>query len=159
MKKGRCGTSTHDYKRHGTTSLFAALNALDSTVVGQCLPRHRHQECLRFLRSLDRKFPKPVQLHLILANYGTHSRDQVQAWLAKHPRFHLHFTPTSASWLNLVESWFGELTEKRLRRGILHSLPDLGRAIQEFMAIHNAAPKPFVWTASVERIVEKVSHL
>lgn len=158
MKKGRCGTLTHDYKRHGTTSLFAALNPLDGTVVGQCLPRHRHQEFLKFLRQLDREFPTPVQLHLILDNYGTHSHDKVRAWLAKRPRFHLHFTPTSASWLNLVERWFRELTEKRLRRGVFRSVPDLEQAIHDFMTVHNADPKPFVWTASVERILEKVSH-
>jgi transposase len=158
MKRGRCGTLTHDYKRHGTTSLFAALNVLDGTVVGQCLPRHRHQEFLKFLRQLDREFPKPLSLHLILDNYGTHTHDTVKTWLAKHPRFRLHFTPTSASWLNLVERWFRELTDKRIRRGVFHSVPDLEAAIHGFLEAYNADPKPFVWTASVESILEKVGR-
>ena len=115
MKKGRCGTMTHDYKRHGTTTLFAALNVLEGTVIGECMPRHRHQEFLKFLRRLDREFPRELDLHLILDNYGTHKHDAVKAWLAKHPRFKLHFTPTSSSWLNLVERWFGKLTDKRWR--------------------------------------------
>ncbi|MCA1681531.1 MAG: IS630 family transposase, partial [Actinobacteria bacterium] len=120
MKKGRAGTMTHDYKRNGTTTLFAALHTLDGSVVGQCLPRHRHQEFLKFLRHLDREFPGEIDLHLIVDNYRTHKHDNVNAWLAKHPRFHLHFTPTSSSWLNLVERWFRDLTDKAIRRGVFH---------------------------------------
>ncbi len=147
MKRGRAGTMTHDYKRNGTTTLFAALSILDGLVVGQCLPRHRHQEFLKFLRHLDREFPSELELHLIVHNYRTHKHANVEAWLAKHPRFHLHFIPTSSSWLNLVERWFRELTEKAIRRGVFHSVPDLIAAIEAFLAAHNDDPKPFVWTA------------
>ncbi|EID79784.1 transposase [Rhodococcus opacus RKJ300 = JCM 13270] len=122
MIKGRGETMTHDYKRHGTTTLFAALDVLTGTVIGQCLPRHRHQEFLRFLRTIDREVPKDLEIHLILDNYATHKHEKVRAWLDKHPRFHLHFTPTSSSWLNLVERWFRELTDKALRRGVFHSV-------------------------------------
>ena len=156
MKRGRCGTMTHDYKRHGTTSLFAALNVLDGTVIGNCYERHRHQEFLKFLRRLDRTFPKRKALHLILDNYGTHKHPNVQAWLKKHPRFHLHFTPTSCSWLNLIERWFGQLTDKQLRRGVFTSVGDLTDAIAEFIDVHNEDPKPFIWTAKVENILQKV---
>jgi transposase len=158
MKKGRAGTMTHDYKRNGTTTLFAALSTLDGSVVGQCLPRHRHQEFLKFLRQLDRAFPSELDLHLIVDNYRTHKHDNVNAWLAKHPRFHLHFTPTSSSWLNLVERWFRELTEKAIRRGVFHSVPDLISAIDTFLDAHNQDPKPFVWTASIDSILEKVGR-
>jgi transposase len=158
MKPGRAGTMTHDYKRNGTTTLFAALSTLDGSVVGQCLPRHRHQEFLKFLRILDHEFPPELDLHLILDNYQTHKHADVAAWLAQHPRFQLHFTPTSSSWLNLVERWFRELTEKALRRGVFHSVPDLIAAIDEFLDAHNDDPKPFVWTASVEAILEKVGR-
>ena len=158
MKPGRAGTMTHDYKRHGTTTLFAALSMLDGSVVGQCLPRHRHQEFLKFLRTLDREFPPELDLHLILDNYRTHKHPNVEAWLAKHPRFHLHFTPTSSSWLNLIERWFRELTNKRIRRGVFHSVPDLIAAIEEYLAAHNQDPKPFVWTAEIDTIMEKVSR-
>ena len=158
LKKGRCGTLTHDYKRHGTTTLFAALNVLEGTVVGQCWPRHRHQEFLKFLRQLDGNFPKAVPLHLILDNYGTHNHPKVKTWLAKHARFHLHFIPTSSSWLNLVERWFRELTDKRIRRGVFRSVPDLEQAIHEFLDAYNADPRPFVWTASVDRILEKIGR-
>ncbi|MCA1701254.1 MAG: IS630 family transposase [Actinobacteria bacterium] len=158
MKKGRAGTMTHDYKRNGTTTLFAALNTLDGSVVGQCLPRHRHQEFLKFLRTLDREFPGKIELHLIVDNYRTHKHDNVNAWLAKHPRFHLHFTPTSSSWLNLVERWFRELTDKAIRRGVFHSVPDLTAAIQQYLDTHNNDPKPFVWTASIDSILEKVTR-
>ncbi|MBA2462011.1 MAG: IS630 family transposase [Actinobacteria bacterium] len=158
MKKGRAGTMTHDYKRNGTTTLFAALSTLDGSVVGQCLPRHRHQEFLKFLRHLDREFPAELDLHLIVDNYRTHKHDNVNAWLAKHPRFHLHFTPTSSSWLNLVERWFRELSDKALRRGVFHSVPDLTTAIENFLAAHNEDPKPFVWTASIDAILEKVGR-
>jgi transposase len=158
MKKGRAGTMTHDYKRNGTTTLFAALSTLDGSVVGQCLPRHRHQEFLKFLRTLDRQLPGELDLHLILDNYRTHKHADVDAWLAKHPRFCLHFTPTSSSWLNLVERWFRELTEKALRRGVFPSVPDLIAAIEDFLRAHNDDPRPFVWTASVEAILEKVGR-
>jgi transposase len=158
MKRGRAGTMTHDYKRNGTTTLFAALSTLDGSVVGQCLPRHRHQEFLKFMRTLDREFAGELDLHLILDNYQTHKHADVNAWLAKHPRFQLHFTPTSSSWLNLVERWFRELTEKALRRGVFPSVPDLVAAIGAFLQAHNSDPRPFVWTASVEAILEKVGR-
>ena len=158
MKKGRCGTFTHDYKRNGTTTLFAALNVLEGTVIGQCLPRHRHQEFLKFLRHLDREFPPHLPLHLILDNYGAHQHNRVSQWLAKHPRFHLHFTPTSSSWLNLVERWFRELTEKRIRRGVFRSVAELIAAIEQFLSVYNRHPKPFAWTASAETILEKVGR-
>ena len=157
LKKGRCGTMTHDYKRHGTTTLFAGLELLQGKVIGQCDKRHRHQEFLRFLRRLDQEFPGPLALHLVLDNYGTHTEAEVQAWLKKHPRFVLHFVPTSSSWLNLVERWFGELTSKRIRRGSFFSVPDLIAAIEEFLEAWNENPRPFVWTATVESIVAKLS--
>jgi len=158
MKPGRAGTMTHDYKRNGTTTLFAAMNTLDGSVIGQCLPRHRHQEFLKFLRTLDRAFPEDVQLHLIVDNYRTHKHANVNNWLEKHPRFHLHFTPTSSSWLNLVERWFRELTDKAIRRGVFYSVPDLITAIDEYLKAHNDDPKPFVWTASIDSILEKVGR-
>ena len=157
MKKGRCGTMTHDYKRHGTTSLFAALNVLDGTVIGECYERHRHQEFLKFLRRLDREFPKRKVLHLIVDNYGTHNHPNVKAWLEKHRRFRLHFTPTSSSWLNLIERWFAELTNKAIRRNAFASVADLIETIDQFIEANNDDPKPFVWTASVEQILRKVS--
>ncbi len=156
LKKGRCGTMTHDYKRNGTTTLFAALNVLEGTVIGHCVPRHRHQEFLQFLRRLDGEFPPALDLHLILDNYGTHTHPKVRRWLARHPRFHLHFTPTSASWLNLVERWFRELTDKRIRRGVFRSVSELITAIHEFLDTYNEDPKPFVWTASANEILKKV---
>ena len=158
MKKGRCGTMTHDYKRHGTTTLFAALNVLDGRVIGDCMTRHRHQEFLRFLRRLDREFPKKTPLHLIVDNYGTHKQPRVKAWLEKHPRFTLHFTPTSSSWLNLVERWFRDLTEKRVRRGSFESAAELIAAIEDYMATSNADPKPFVWHKSAHAILDKLAH-
>jgi transposase len=158
MKKGRCGTMTHDYKRHGTTTLFAALNVLDGRVIGECMPRHRHQEFLRFLRRLEREFPKNLDLHLIVDNYGTHQQAKVKQWLGRHPRFKLHFTPTSSSWLNLVERWFRELTEKRIRRGNFNSVPELIAAIEEYLAAANADPKPLVWHTSAQTILGKVAH-
>src|SRR6266702_1886850 len=158
MKKGRAGTMTHDYKRNGTTTLFAALQVLNGKVIGQCLPRHRHQEFLKFLRTLDREFPAELQLHLIVDNYQTHKHANVNKWLAKHPRFHLHFTPTSSSWLNLVERWFRELTEKAIRRGVFQSVPDLIQAIEQYLQAHNDDPQPFVWTASAEEILEKINR-
>lgn len=158
LKKGRCGTMTHDYKRNGTTTLFAALDVLQGRVVGQCYQRHRHQEFLKFLRRLDHEFPGEIRLHLVLDNYGTHKHPGVRAWLKRHPRFVSHFVPTSSSWLNLVERWFGELTSKRIRRGSFGSVADLQQAIAEFLAAWNESPKPFVWTATVESIVAKLSR-
>jgi transposase len=158
MKKGRCGTWTHDYKRNGTTTLFAALNMLTGKVIGECHQRHRHQEWLKFLRRLDREFPSHLKLHLVMDNYGTHKEPHVQAWLKKHPRFVCHFVPTSSSWLNLVERWFRELTDKAIRRGSFVSVPDLKRAIDEFLKAWNADPKPFIWTATVEDIVQKIAR-
>ena len=156
IKKGRCGTMTHDYKRNGTTTLFAALNVLTGVVIGQCLPKHRNSEFLKFLRTIDSQVPKSLQIHMICDNYGTHSHDNVLAWLEKHPRFHLHFIPTSSSWLNMVERWFRDLTGKALRRGVFKSVPDLIAAIEAYLAAHNDDPKPFVWTATAEDILEKV---
>jgi transposase len=133
LKKGRCGTMTHDYKRNGTTTLFAALNVLDGKVIGECHPRHHHQEWLRFLRRLDGEFPPQIPLHLVMDNYGTHKQPHVRAWLKKHPRFVCHFIPTSSSWLNLVEHWFRELSDKAIKRASFVSVPDLNQAIEEFM--------------------------
>lgn len=158
LKPGRCGTFTHDYKRNGTTTLFAALQMVEGRVIGECYPRHRHQEFLRFLRRLDAEFPESTALHLILDNYGTHGHERVRRWLAKHPRFVLHFIPTSSSWLNLVERWFEELSQKAVRRGTFRSVADLEHAIEQFMQAWNANPTPFVWTATVERILEKLAR-
>src|SRR5580692_8417388 len=158
LKKGRCGTMTHDYKRNGTTTLFAALNVLDGKVMGECHGRHRHQESLKFLRRLDGEFPPELPFHLVMDNYGTHQEPHVQAWLRKHPRFVSHFVPTSSSWLNLVERWFRELTEKAIRRGSFVSVPDLKQAIDNFLATWNAKPKPFVWSATVEEILKKIQR-
>ncbi len=156
MKKGRAGTMTHDYKRNGTTTLFAALDVLSGKVIGQCLPRHRHEEFLKFLRTIDRAVPDGLQIHLILDNYSTHKHPNVHKWLAKHPRFHLHFTPTSSSWLNLVERFFGKLTDKAIRRGTFNSVPDLIAAIDAYLKATNDDPKPFVWTATADQILDKV---
>jgi transposase len=156
MKPWRAGTMTHDYKRNGTTTLFAALDVLTGSVIGQCLPRHRHGEFLKFLKTIDREVPRGLNVHLILDNYATHNHPNVRAWLAKHPRFELHFTPTSSSWLNIVEIFFGRLTDKAIRRGIFHSVPDLIDAIQAYLATHNDDPQPFRWTATTEQILVKV---
>ena len=156
MKKGRAGTMTHDYKRHGTTTLFAALDVLTGKVFGKCFERHRHQEFLRFLRLIDTQIPRKLQIHVICDNYGTHNHAEVKKWLAKHPRFHLHFTPTSSSWLNLVERFFREITSKAIRRGVFHSVNDLIVAIEEYLRVHNDDPVPFVWTATAEQILAKV---
>jgi transposase len=156
IKRGRAGTMTHDYKRNGTTTLFAALNVVTGVVVGKCLPRHRHGEFLAFLKLISRNVPRSLDVHLIVDNYGTHSHPKVKAWLAANPRFHLHFTPTSSSWLNLVERWFRELTDKAIRRGVFGGVPELIEAIDAYLAAHNDDPKPFVWTASAESILEKV---
>ncbi len=157
LKKGRCGTMTHDYKRNGTTTLFAALNILDGTVISSCMPRHRHIEWLKFLRQIDREIPKDLDIHLIADNYATHKHYKVKAWLEKHPRFHMHFTPTSASWLNAVERFFREITDKRIRRGCFSSVEDLVVAIEQYIAEHNEHPKPFKWTATVADIIDTVS--
>jgi transposase len=158
MKKGRAGTMTHDYKRHGTTTLFAALDVATGAVIGECMPRHRHQEFLRFLRKIDRQTPKRLDLHLIVDNYATHKHANVKAWLKKHPRFNLHFTPTSASWLNQVERFFGLITDQRIRRGAFRSVADLQAAIRDYLEHHNADPKPFTWTAAAAAILEKVAR-
>jgi transposase len=157
MKKGRCGTMTHDYKRNGTTTLFAALSMLDGKVIGDCMPRHRHQEFIRFLNKIDSETPAGPDLHLVVDNYGTHKHPRVKSWLRRHPRFHLHFIPTSSSWLNLVERWFREITDKRIRRGIFRSVPELITAIAEYLDNHNQNPKVFVWSAPVERILAKIA--
>jgi transposase len=158
LKKGRCGTMTHDYKRNGTTTLFAALEIAQGKVIGQCYARHRHQEFLKFVKRLDAEFPVEIKLHIVMDNYGTHKHPKVQGWLQRHPRFVPHFIPTSSSWLNLVERWFGELTEKRIRRGAFISVDDLVTAIDEYLQAWNVNPKPFVWTATVESIIAKLSR-
>jgi len=156
LKKGRTQTMTHDYKRHGTTTLFAALNILNGQVIGQCQQRHTHVQWLRFLRQIDRETPKDKTLHLIADNYATHKHPKVQQWLAKHPRFHMHFTPTSASWLNMVERFFRDITTDRLRRGVFTSVAELETAIKEYVDHHNKDPKPFIWTKSARDILQKV---
>jgi transposase len=158
LKKGRSGTMTHDYKRNGTTTLFAALDLLEGKVIGDFHKRHRHQEFLSFLRRIDRKFPGKTILHLVMDNYGTHSHPNVKAWLDKHPRFVIHYVPTSCSWLNLIERWFAELTNKRIRRGSFLSVDDLIAAIEDFLDAWNENPKPFVWTATVDSIVAKLAR-
>ena len=158
LKKGRCGTMTHDYKRHGTTTLFAALEVAQGKVIGQCFARHRHQEFLKFLKRLDAEFPVELKLHLVMDNYGTHKHPKVQAWLQRHLRFAPHYIPTSSSWLNLIERWFGELTGKRIRRGAFVSVDDLVAAIEEYLAAWNTNPKPFIWMATVESITEKLAR-
>ena len=157
MKKGRCGTMTHDYKRNGTTTLFAALSMLDGTVIGDCMPRHRHQEFIRFLDKIDAETVPDLDLHLIIDNYATHKHPRVKSWLRRHPRFHLHFIPTSSSWLNMVERWFREITDKRIRRGSFASVPELIAAIEAYLAGHNQNPRIFTWTATAERILAKVA--
>jgi transposase len=156
LKKGRCGTMTHDYKRNGTTTLFAALSMLDGKVISACMDRHRHQEWIKFLKVIDQQTPAQLDLHLIVDNYATHKHAKVLAWLKRHPRFHMHFTPTSSSWLNMVERWFGEITDKRIRRGVFRSVAELIDAIESYIAQHNRDPKPFVWTARAEKILAKV---
>jgi transposase len=156
IKKGRCGAMTHDYVRHGTTTLFAALNMLDGTVIGDCMPRHRHQEFIRFLKKIDAETPQDLDLHLIVDNYATHKHPRVRSWFRRHPRFHLHFTPTSSLWLNLVERWFREITDKRIRRGSFSSVPSLIAAITEYLENHNQNPKVFVWHATVSDILAKL---
>jgi len=158
MKKGRCGTMTHDYKRNGTATLFAALDALEGQVISMCDDRHRHQEWLRFLRAIDDVIPADKQIHMIVDNYATHKHSTVQRWLCRHPRFHMHFTPTGCSWLNMVERFFRDLTENRLRRGVFRSVEELIEAIGEYIDHHNESPKPFIWTAKATDILEKVKR-
>jgi transposase len=158
MKPGRAGTMTHDYKRHGTATLFAAMNVLTGNVIGKCFDRHRHDEFLRFLRLVDTQVPRRLQVHMICDNYGTHNHPNVTKWLEKHPRFHLHFTPTSSSWLNQAERFFAEITNKAIRRGTFGSVDDLIAAIDEYLRVHNDDPKPFVWTATAEQILAKVQR-
>ena len=149
---------THDYKRNGTTTLFAALDLLQGKVIGDCYKRHRHQEFLRFLRRIDREFPGKTPLHLVMDNYGTHGTPEVKMWMGKHPRFVVHYVPTSCSWLNLIERWFAELTNKRIRRDSFLSVDDLIAAIDQFLAAWNEHPKPFVWTATVDSILAKLAR-
>jgi transposase len=158
LKKGRCGTMTHDYKRNGTATLFAAMSTLDGSVISMCDDRHRHQEWLKFLRVIDDLTPPDKELHLIADNYATHKHPKVQKWLARHPRFHMYFTPTSSSWLNMVERFFRDLTEQRLRRGIFRDVEELILAIGDYIDKHNDKPKPFVWTAKAADILEKVKR-
>jgi transposase len=158
IKKGRCGTMTHDYKRNGTTTLFAAMDTAEGRLIGTCMPRHRHQEWIKFLKIIDEQTEDHLALHLIVDNYATHKHPKVKAWLKRHPRFHMHFTPTSSSWLNLVERWFRELTDKRVRRGVFRSLDDLINAITAFIDAHNDNPQNFIWTAPVQRILDKVQR-
>lgn len=155
LKKGRLGTMTHDYKRHGTTTLFAALEVATGKVIGSCKPQHRHTEFLAFLRQVDKETPAGLDLHLIVDNYCTHKHEKVNAWLEKNPRFHLHFIPTSSSWLNLVERWFREITDKQIRWGVFTSVPSLIETIEKYLAHHNANSKPFCWTAKAQDIIEK----
>jgi transposase len=159
LKGGRCATMTHDYIRHGTTTLFAALNVLDGTVIGRCMQRHRHEEFIRFLNAVERQVPEGKTIEAVVDNYATHKHPKVKAWLERHPRWNFHFTPTSGSWLNAVENFFSVLTRKRIRRGTFHSLVDLQAAIKRYLAEHNKAPKPFVWTASAASILAKLDRL
>ena len=158
LKKGRCGTMTHDYKRNGTTTLFAALSMLDGKVISACMDRHRHQEWIKFLKLIDKQTPPDLDLHLIVDNYATHKHPKVLDWLKRHPRFHMHFTPTSSSWLNMVERWFRQITDQRIRRGVFRSVPELIAAINAYIAEHNRDPKPYVWTAKAEQILAKVKR-
>ena len=158
MKKGRCGTMTHDYKRNGTATLFAALDALQGQVISMCDDRHRHQEWLKFLRAIDDIVPEDKQIHMIVDNYATHKHPRVQRWLDRHPRFHMHFTPTGCSWLNMVERFFRDLTENRLRRGVFRSVEELIQAVFHYIDHHNDNPKPFIWTAKAADILEKVKR-
>ncbi len=158
MKKGRAGTMTHDYKRHGTTTLFAALDVLDGKVTGRCMARHRHQEFIGFLDTIEAQVPRRKAIHAIVDNYATHKHPTVKAWMLEHPRFHFHFTPTGASWLNLVERFFAEITRKRIRRGTFRSVPALIAAIRAYVREHNKHPRPFIWTATAATIVRKIRH-
>ena len=156
LKKGRCGTMTHDYKRHGTTTLFAALEMAEGKLIGTCMPRHRHQEWIQFLELIDRETPAELDLHLIVDNYSTHKHAKVKRWLKGHPRFHMHFIPTSSSWLNMIERWFRDITDKRIRREAFTSVPQLIAAIEDYIQHHNQNPQPYIWTAKVQDILTKV---
>jgi transposase len=158
LKKGRCGTMTHDYVRHGTTTLFAALELVEGRLIGTCMQQHRHQEWIKFLKLIDTQTPTNLDLHLIVDNYSTHKHIRVQRWLKRHPRFHVHFTPTSSSWLNLVERWFREITDKRIRRSAFHSVQELVDAIMSYIEHHNAEPASFSWTAKAETILAKIAR-
>jgi transposase len=158
IKPGKAGTMTHDYKRNGTTTLFAALNVLDGKVIGRCMARHRHQEFLRFLGAIEREVPAGKVIHAILDNYAAHKHPKVRAWLARHPRWTFHFTPTSGSWLNAVETFFSTLTRRRLKRGTFRSIVDLQVAINRYLAEHNHDPKPFTWTRTTDQILTKLNH-
>ena len=157
LRSGIPARQTHDYKRNGTTTLFAALSMLDGRVIGDCMPRHRHQEFIRFLKNIDAETPPELDLHLIVDNYGTHKHPRVMSWVQRHPRFHLHFTPTSSSWLNLIERWFREITDKRIRRGTFRNVRALTSAIKAYLDNHNQNPHVFVWSAPVERILAKIA--
>jgi transposase len=159
LKPGRCGTMTHDFKRNGTTTLFAALNVLEGTVLGRCMQKHTHQEFIRFLNAIERAVPAGKVIHAIADNYATHKHPKVRAWLARHPRWVFHFTPTSASWLNAVESFFSVLTRRRLKRGVFHSIADLQAAINRYIREHNHNPKPFVWTKPANTILAKINRI
>jgi transposase len=158
LRPGLPERQTHDYKRHGTTTLFAALNVLEGTVIGECQPRHRHHEFLRFLDRIDQSIHADIDIHLVLDNYGTHKHPEVKTWLAARPRYHVHFTPTSSSWLNQVERWFAEITRKRIRRGTFRSVRELTKAIHDYIRIYNKNPRPFQWVASASRIIRKVNR-
>jgi transposase len=159
IKPGKCGTMTHDYKRHGTTTLFAALNVLDGTVIGRCMARHRHQEFIRFLNAVETAVPAGRLVHCILDNYASHKHPKVRAWLARHPRWTFHFTPTSGSWLDAVETFFSTLARQRIRRGVFSSIVDLQAAINRHLQEHNRDPRPFVWTRSPEAILDKLQAI
>lgn len=158
IKKGRCGTMTHDYKRNGTTTLFAALEVASGRVIGTCMQKHRHQEWIKFLELIDTETPQNLALHLIVDNYSTHKHPKVKRWLKRHPRFHMHFTPTSSSWLNLIERWFREITDKRIRRGVFHRVDALIKAINDYIQNHNKEPHALVWTKKADEILEKVAR-
>lgn len=158
MKPGRCGTMTHDYKRNGTTTLFAAIEMAEGRLIGTCMPRHRHQEWIKFLNVIDQETPADLDLHLVVDNYATHKHPHVKRWIKRHPRFHVHFIPTSSSWLNLIERWFRDLTDKRIRRGVFHSVQELVQSIIDYIAAHNENPETFPWTAQAAEILEKVER-
>ena len=158
LKKGRCGTMTHDYKRNGTTSLFAALNVMDGSVIGTCMEKHRHQEWIKFLNLIKRTVPQDKEIHIICDNYATHKHQKVKNWLKRNKRFHCHFTPTSASWLNMVERFFRDLSERRLKRGVFKSVAELTETVQAYIAHNNKNPNPFIWTAKATDILAKVKR-
>jgi transposase len=158
IHRGRCSTMTTDYKRNGTTTLFAAIEMTESRLIGTCMSQHRHQEWIKFLKQIDAETPAELDLHLIVDNDATHKHPKVRSWLKRHRRFHVHFTPTSSSWLNLVERWFREITDSRIRRGTFRSVEQLIQAIMDYIRQHNRSPKPFVWTAKADEILAKVQR-